>query len=212
MLDSILLYAGGVTALVALFMRRWRVVAAAAGAMVIALAFPAWEKRIDARRSRLDDLVPIWQFHEKHEIDVAAPPERAFDAIRKVTADEIALFHTLTSIRRFGRPGPESILNAPGSRPLLDVALKTSFVLLADDAPREIVLGTRISHGTLAAMNFLVTPNGRGGSTITTETRIYSDSRLNAQQFAVYWRVIHPGSDIIRRMWLRAIRDRAQRS
>jgi len=211
MLDSLLLYAGGLTALAGLFSRRWRVMATGAGAMVIALAFPAWEKRIDRRASRLDDLVPIWQFHEKHEIDVAAPPERAFDAIRKVTADEIAFFHTLTAIRRFGRSGPESIVNAPGSKPLLDVALKTSFVLLADDAPREIVVGTRISRDTLAAMNFFVAPNGHGGSTITTETRIYSKTQLAAQQFAVYWRVIHPGSDIIRRMWLRAIRDRAQR-
>jgi hypothetical protein len=33
-----------------------------------------------------------------------------------------------------------------------------------------------------------------------------------ARQFAVYWRLIHPGSDIIRRMWLRAIKRRAERA
>ena len=211
MLDSILLAAGGLTALAGLVLRRWRVAGVGVGAMVIALAFPAWEKRIDRRSSRLDDLMPVWQFNEKHTIDVAAPPAKTFDGIRNVTADEIALFHTLTSIRRLGRPGPESIINAPGKKPLLDVALKTSFVLLADDAPRELVVATRISHGTQAMMNFFVEPNGRGGSTITTETRIWSKTQLEAQQFAVYWRVIHPGSDIIRRMWLRAIRARAER-
>jgi len=30
------------------------------------------------------------------------------------------------------------------------------------------------------------------------------------RSFAVYWRIIHPGSDIIRRMWLRAVKLRAE--
>jgi hypothetical protein len=30
------------------------------------------------------------------------------------------------------------------------------------------------------------------------------------RRFAIYWRRIHPGSDIIRRMWLRAIKLRAE--
>jgi hypothetical protein len=209
--DSIVLYAGGVITLAALLTRRWRLAAAGTAAMAMALAFPVWEKRIERRNSRLDDLMPIWQVNEVHAIDVAAPPAKTFDAIRKVTADEIAFFHTLTSIRRLGRSAPASIMNAPRNEPILDVALRTSFVLLADDAPREIVVGTRIAPGTLAAMNFLVAPDGRGGSRVTTETRVYSKTQLAAQQFAVYWRIIHPGSDIIRRMWLRAIRDRATR-
>lgn len=40
-----------------------------------------------------------------------APKERVYRAIREVTAGEILLFRTLTWLRRFGRPGPESILN-----------------------------------------------------------------------------------------------------
>jgi hypothetical protein len=40
-----------------------------------------------------------------------------------VTADEIALFRTLTWLRRFGRPGPESMLNPPPHVPVLDVAV-----------------------------------------------------------------------------------------
>jgi hypothetical protein len=61
-----------------------------------------------------------------------------------VTADEITLFRTLTWIRRFGRRGPESILNAPEKMPLLDVATRTSFLLLAEEPDREIVLGTLV--------------------------------------------------------------------
>ena len=59
-------------------------------------------------------------------------------------------------------------------------------------------------------MNFLVAPDAHGGSTISTETRIYANSEAALRRFAIYWRVIHPGSDIIRRMWLRAIKQRAE--
>jgi len=30
------------------------------------------------------------------------------------------------------------------------------------------------------------------------------------QRFQLYWRVIYPGSALIRRMWLRAIKQRAE--
>ena len=59
-------------------------------------------------------------------------------------------------------------------------------------------------------MNFLVRPDDHGGSTISTETRIYANNQSALRRFAIYWRVIHPGSDIIRRMWLRAIKRRAE--
>ena len=61
-----------------------------------------------------------------------------------------------------------------------------------------------------AAMNFLVTADGRGGSNISTETRVYAGTKRAGRRFALYWRVIRPGSGFIRRMWLRAIRRRAE--
>jgi hypothetical protein len=59
-------------------------------------------------------------------------------------------------------------------------------------------------------MNFLVTPDGRGGSNVSTETRVFAATEPMRRRFAVYWRIIHPGSDIIRRSWLRAIKERAE--
>lgn len=59
-------------------------------------------------------------------------------------------------------------------------------------------------------MNFLVTPDEHGGSNIATETRVFANSDSARRRFAIYWRIIHPGSDIIRRMWLRAIKRRAE--
>ncbi len=180
--------------------------------IAIAFMWPAHEKRVVARANRLDDVMPVWQFDEQHRTEIAAPPQRVFDAIRAVRADEIPFFRTLTTIRRLGRPGPESILNSPEHLPLLDVATRTTFRYLANDPPREIVVGTVVMPrgAALAAMNFLVTPDGRGGSLLSTETRVFANSSSAQRRFAIYWRIIHPGSDIIWRMWLRAIKRRAE--
>ncbi|HEU4746901.1 MAG TPA: hypothetical protein VFS56_00260 [Gemmatimonadaceae bacterium] len=58
-------------------------------------------------------------------------------------------------------------------------------------------------------MNFVVLPNESGGSVVSTETRVFGSSPEAQRAFARYWRVIYPGSALIRRMWLRAIKRRA---
>ena len=85
------------------------------------------------------------QFHEVHTIRMDAPPARVFDAILRMRADEIALFNLLTWIRRGGQRLPEGILNAGSQKSLIDVATRTTFVRLAEDAPRELVVGTVIA-------------------------------------------------------------------
>ena len=111
---------------------------AAAGGLLL----PAFESRTLAATTRLDEFAPAWQFHEVHTIRIASPPDRVFDAIKQVRADEIVLFRTLTWIRRAGRPLPPGIMNAGSQEPLLDIATKGGFVWLADDRPHEVVVGT----------------------------------------------------------------------
>jgi hypothetical protein len=159
--------------------------------------------------NRLDALVPRWQFREFHATKIDASPERIFDAIRRVTAGEIRFFRTLTAIRRFGRSEPESILNPPAHEPILDVATRTGFRVLADDAPREIVVGIDVAPETFAAMNFLVIPD-RERCRVSTETRVFASSHRAKWKFAIYWAIIRAGSGIIRRSWLRAIKRRAE--
>jgi hypothetical protein len=204
-----------------------------AGMAVIITGFllPAREVRVTSARSQLDQFVPVYQFNEFHSIQIAAPREQVYAAIKGVTADEIQFFRTLTWIRRFGRQEPESILNMPKDTPLLDVATRTSFLPLAEEANRELVVGTLVaaphgwrpsSHPTpegfkqlhapgfaLAAMNFRVEETSPGICTVTTETRVYATDASARRRFAAYWRVIYPGSSLIRRMWLRAIARRA---
>jgi hypothetical protein len=217
MIGSAVVYCGLVLALVGLIfiMKPFGLPIVGAGLALATLGalLPAPESRVSLGRTRLDEFAPAWQFREHHSTAVAAPPTRVFDAIRSVRANEIRLFRTLTWIRRGGRRLPESILNAGDSTPIIDVALRTSFVRLADDSPRELVVATTLGtppHHSQATMNFLVRPNRDGGSIVSTETRVFANTDGTRRRFAVYWRVIYPGSALIRRMWLRAIKRRAE--
>jgi hypothetical protein len=45
---------------------------------------------------------------------------------------------------------------------------------------------------------------------VITETRVYAGTPAARRRFAIYWRFIRPGSGIIRRSWLEAIKRRAE--
>jgi len=199
---------------------------AAAGA-----AMPAPLLTLPAERTLLDDFVPACQFREVHAIRIHAPADAVFRAVKSVTAREIRFFRLLTWLRspRLTR-AREHILAAPADKPLLDVALRSGFLMLAEDPPREIVFGTllcgrlpRISRPApqdfrefarpgfcKTAMNFQLREEGGGWVRLTTETRVYALDASARRRFAVYWRVISPGSAFIRKMWLDAVRRRAE--
>ena len=182
-------------------------------------------------QTNLDAVAPAYQFREVHSVRVDATPASVMRAVKTVAADEIALFRSFTAIRRLGRPRPESVLNAPGTKPILDVATQGGFVLLADDA-REVVLGSVLAAPDLsirahvrelrsfqelvgpgiikAAINFRneVTPDGM--TRLTTETRVFCSDADALRRFTPYWRTIFPGSWILRVTWLRAIARRAE--
>ena len=185
----------------------------------------------------IDEFAPVFHFREHHSTIVAAPPDRVFAAIRAVTADEIALFALFTGIRRLGRSGPESILNAPAHQPIIDVAVRSGFHLLVDRPPQEVAIGSVVvappRTGTpdpsqrrqftredfkgleqpgfaKATANFSVQDLGNGSSRLDTETRIFATDQTALRRFTPYWRIIFPGSSILRSTWLSAIKRRAE--
>jgi hypothetical protein len=195
-------------------------------------ALPAPLLALPGEHAHLDEFVPACQFREVHSIRIHAPTDAVFRAVRSVTAREIRFFRFLTWIRspRLTRAGREDILAAPADKPILDVALRSGFVLLADDPSRELVFGTilcgrlpgvtRLRAGDFleldrpgfckVAMNFRLRDEGGGSVRLSTETRVLALDPSARRRFAVYWRVISPGSALIRRMWLEAIRRRAE--
>ena len=186
------------------------------GLLVLGLGFlafatgvylPVTETRVAVVRTRLDEFLPVFQFSEFHTIAVNAPKDRVYAALRAVTPEEIRFYRTLMWIR-FGGSG------APARQPVLDSFTSGGFQLLAEDPGREIVVGrTGNFHQAQMikiAMNFRVQEVDATHCLVSTETRVHAVGRDALHGFAAYWRMIYPGSSLIRRMWLRAIKLRAE--
>jgi len=183
---------------------------------------PAGNRRIDEFLNRFD-------FNEVHATEVEASPARVMRAIHEVPPREIRFFRVLMALRGFGlRDGDR----AAAARPLLDGALRRGFLVLAED-DRELVVGVagrfwKPSGGTIrlaspreflgfdrpgcakAAVDFRLEGGVGGPTRVTTETRILGTDAAGRRKFGRYWRVIHPGSAFMRRMWLAAIKERAE--
>ena len=202
------------------------------GAIAVLSATTPASATVASPTTALDRFAPTYHFREVHETRINAPADRVFAAIKSVTPDEIALYKTFTWIRRFGRPAPPGVLNAPGRRSILDTAVRGGFLFLAEEADREIVIGTlairprglaipdrptpegyqRLDQAGVAkaTMNFLIEPNGAKSSRLVTETRVFATDRGALRTYTPNWLAIYPGSAILRFTWLRAIKSRAE--
>lgn len=137
------------------------------------------------------------------------------------------------------RRPPESLLAPPPDAPILDVALASGFERLREQADEVVIgtlvivpaevrrLGaadaeswraswTAERFATLAepgyakaVMNFRWSEEAGGWTRLETSTRVFATDAATSRQFAVYWRLIYPGSSLIRRAWLTAIEQRA---
>jgi hypothetical protein len=209
---------------VAMPLRLLRMSSRGAGAAVFAAALllaaagllvPAPLERVAEPRSDLDRAMPAFQFRERHHTHIDAPPDTVYRAMRATTADDILLFRTLTWIRspRLRQADGGSILRPPSiPEPILDVALRTTFRQVSERRPHEFVVATRISRGVTAMMNFEIAVAAGGSSELSTETRVFADTPAASRSFGAYWHTIYPGSSLIRSMWLRAIKARAERT
>jgi hypothetical protein len=178
--------------------------------------------------THLDRLMPWWDVHEVHSIRIRATPTHIHRALFEVTPAEIPLFRTLLTLRGLRRPG------ASARRPLIAGAQEGGFTILVDEPGRELVLGVigrfwglrdraiRPIPSALdftafaepgfarAAMNFLIEPVDPTTCRVTTETRVQATDARARRAFRLYWTVVHPGSALIRRLWLRALERRAE--
>jgi hypothetical protein len=187
----------------------------------------------------IDDFMASYDFNEVHTIMVRASPARAYRAIKEMTPAEVPAFRALMAIRalpaRIAGRRPSRRYNV--KRSLLEQVVGGGFVLLAEEPGRELVLGLigqfwKLTGGSFprtagpeefrafdrpdhakAVINFHVgDPQPDGTTRVRTETRIQATDPKARRKFAAYWRVIYPGSALIRKSWLRAIEKRAERS
>lgn len=159
----------------------------------------------------IDSLLPHCDFYERHSIVVRATPERAYDAIVNADLTRSWLTRLLLALRGITRPA------------------RSMFSVAAADPPREIVLGIEGPFWkpackpstpdfqspvppdvARAAWNFFIEREDDSRVRVTTETRVLCGENAR-RKFTLYWMVVRPGSGLIRRMMLRAIRREAER-
>jgi hypothetical protein len=225
-IGSSVVYSGFVLAVVALAVHS--VVLAAAGGVLalVGLLLPAPARLADAT-CLLDSALPRYEFHERHSVRIRASVADVMRAVRSVSADEIQLLRGLMWVRSLGR---SRLVGPRGAQPVIDAMVHSGFLSLAK-SEREVVFGAAgrfWSTGIVpvataadyhafaaagcvkAATNFLIADESNGWCRLTTETRIAGIDATARRKFAVYWRLIYPGSALIRRMWLHAVARRAE--
>jgi hypothetical protein len=195
----------------------------------VALLWPAAMVRVDQPRTRLDVIMPECQFSERHSVRIHAKPEQVLQATREARWGDMKSLITLLKIRgvvlrtHFRETGYFS-----HDQRILDAFTASGY--LTDSSAREIVMfgavnmrerrgagvhnvqefvAYREQGAVKTAFDFSVEDAGGGWSVLTAETRmmVYANSTRGP---AIYWRLIVPGSGLLRREWLSGIKRRAE--
>jgi hypothetical protein len=166
---------------------------------------------------------------DRHEVNVAATAERTYRAVRTVDLAAAPVARLLYAIRFAPSIGRR---HRPSRSVTLDDMVRIGFVVLAERPGVEIVLGVagrfwtpsgakdaltageftgHARPGTAkAAMSFRVDALGIERSRVVTETRVLCADAAARRSFRRYWRVVRPGSAIIRRLALAQIKREAE--
>ena len=198
------------------------------GLAAAALLWPAPLIRVAQPATRLDDIMPEYQFSERHSQRIQAKPEQVMQAIRQSTFGDLKSLATLLKVRaaalRLHQTGDFS-----QDKRVMDAFLASGYLFGGRD--HEIAMfgiwnaraNRRPDVRTLQeladyrkqgvvkmAFDFNVEDAGGGWSTISTETRVLALDDATCRGIGRYWRLIVPGSGMLRVQWLEGIKKRAE--
>lgn len=181
----------------------------------------------------LDRVLPRYDKRERHSRWIAADPERVWAALHDLRVRDLPVSMTLVRLRG----GPSAWLRGTDDG-AADLPALEAFAPrpLASNPPHELVLGDIARYATLTperpdvprgdpaaftafaepgwskvAMNFQLAAE-RGGTTLSTETRIAGTDRSARLAFELYWVLVRLGSGMIRHDVLHAVARAAERS
>lgn len=161
------------------------------------------------------DALPVYHHRERHSLFVNASPEAALAAARETQLGDVPLVAALFRLRGLG---------GSAGRPIWSSMLARGFRL----HDPETLVG--IGRPWTPAARLLAVDNFAGfdepgyaklgmdlralaegaGSRLETETRVFLTNPAARRRFAAYWLVVRPFSGLVRRLWLRAARRRAE--
>ena len=193
-----------------------------------ALLWPAALIHVAHSRTVLDEVMPEYQFGERHSLRAHARPEQVMQAVRQSRFADMKSLRTLLKIRTVAMRISDSG-DAFQDKRVLDAFAASGYVsggnahevVMCGGAnaleKRPLQLGSlqecanyREPSGFKMAFNFYAEAEGDGWSTVSTETRMLALDAPTRRGMARYWRLIVPGSGLLRRQWLAAIKDKAE--
>jgi hypothetical protein len=178
----------------------------------------------------IDRFLPKYDVVEHHDVQVDAPVESTYRAVKDLDLAQSPIVLALLAVR--GLPTLFTGAVKPTRRLGFNELRQAGFVLLAEEPSSEIVLGIvgkfwRLTSGihriepdefsgfdapgfAKGAWNFVVSARPGGGSTVVTETRVACTDADARRKFMLYWRLVGPFSALIRRVMLRRIKQDAE--
>jgi hypothetical protein len=183
----------------------------------------------------LERFMPHFDAWSRHAIEISAPAQAVFTAVEAVTVMEVRFLRGLELVRALPGLATAGRLAVPAADAPELLSFTPGAVWLGARPPREVVAGAIgrfwrvggnqpvvfrsaeefVAFGepgfAKAVVGFRLDPGG-AGILLTTETRFVATDERTRRSMNRYWRLIRPGSNLIRREWLRAIRRRALRT
>jgi hypothetical protein len=180
-----------------------------------------------ASKCRLDEFMPEWKVRSAHRIMIHGSVADVYRALQSVDFSASKVISTLMAVRSFGRHSPPA-----SNRPLIERLAARGFMLLAEDAQREVVLGVigrfwlpvgnicmtvssddfvpfRTKGFAKAAWNISLHPAGEN-TELRTQTRVLPLGPWAMILFRSYWFFVGPFSGWIRREMLRLVKQRVE--
>jgi hypothetical protein len=179
-------------------------------------------------RSLIDKLLPDHDFSAAYEIHIDAPASVVYQCLLRSDFSELWLVRLLMTVRTGKR--------LPRNRVPSDLRQRlqgTGFVILAEVPNEELAIGvagrfwrpdgdcctdltpedfaefSRPGYAK-AVWNFRLRDDTRGGSVLSTETRIKCFGSAALWKFRIYWGLIGPFSGLIRKAVLKHVKAKAE--
>ena len=185
----------------------------------------------DPSRTRINQVFPTYDVSSRHAIHIAASPARVYEVVRHADFGRPRLVRLLMGLRAIPALLASGLgATLPFAKPLTSAALG-NFTVISESPGDEFVLGIMGRFWTptpavvpaaaerfwsppptgvaQAVWNFKVRPSG-AGTELSTETRVRCGDAATLREFKRYWRVIGPGSRLIRGSILRSVRSTAE--
>lgn len=183
----------------------------------------------------LDNYISQYEFRTFHSISVNAEPAQVYTAVKELLPRELSwVVRFLLDVRDL----PAKLLRRASNEkieaePFLSQMLKEGATLL-EDSQDAVVFGMigefwKLTGGDelrfsskqefaefdktnyTTAIADLRICRGDKKTVLSTETRVSVPVEKNRKKFAFYWRIIYWPGDWIRRLWLRAIKRKAEK-